>query len=228
MIVEAHLNRHPQFGDKTVWQVFEEERPYLRKQSTPFNGYQTEERRVNSECLVNFDRNHYSVPCEYAGKAVSVRVYAERLVFAVDGVTVAEHEREFGKGCHILNPLRYLAVLEHKTGALRNGLPFREWDLPRLIEAVWEMIRRYPDWVRQMARILSAIPNYGLEAVSVACETALESGVVSQSVILNHLARLTEEPAAEDLSPPRRLVLLMESKADCFIYDRLLGGGHVA
>lgn len=228
MIIEAHHNRHPQFGDKTVWQVFEEERPYLRKQSTPFNGYQTEERRVNSECLVNFDRNHYSVPCEYAGKAVSVRVYAERLVFAVDGVTVAEHKREFGKGRRILNPLHYLALLERKPGALRNGLPFREWDLPGPIEAVWELIRRYPDWDRQMARILSAIPNYGLEAVSVACETALESGVVSQSVILNHLARLTEEPAVEDLSPPRRLVLLMEPKADCFIYDRLLGGEHVA
>lgn len=61
-----------------------------------------------------------------------------------------------------------------------------------------------------------------------ACETALESGVVTQSVILNHLARLTEEPAAEGLSPPQRLVLLIEPKADCFIYDRLLGGEHVA
>lgn len=228
MIVEAHHNRHPEFADKTVWQVFEEERPYLRKQPAPFTGYQTEERRVNSECLVNFDRNHYSVPCEYAGKAVSVRVYAERLVFAVDGATVAEHEREFGKGRRILNPLHYLALLERKPGALRNGLPFREWDLPEAIEAVWEQIRRYPDWDRQMARILSAIPAYGLEAVCVACETALETGTVSQSVILNHLARLTEEPAAEAVQPPPRLVLRLEPKADCFIYDRLLGGEHVA
>lgn len=228
MIVEAHHLKHPEFADKTVWQVFEEERPYLRKQAAPFGGYLTEERRVSSECLVNFDRNHYSVPCEYAGKAASVRVYAERLVFAVEGRAVAEHEREFGKGRRVLNPMHYLALLERKPGALRNGSPFRQWDLPGPIEAVWELVRRHPDWDRQMTRILSAIPVYGLEAVSVACETALESGAVSQSVVLNHLSRLTEEPAAEALNPPERLVLRIEPKADCLVYDRLLGGEHVA
>jgi len=228
MIVEAHNNRHPEFSDKTVWQVFEEERLYLRKQTSPFDGYLTEERRVSSDCLVHFDRNRYSVPCEYAGKLVSVRVYAERLVLAVDGRAVAEHEREFGKGRHVLNPVHYLALLERKPGALRNGRPFREWDLPAPIEAVRESIQSYPDWDRQMTRILSAIPHYGLEAVSVACETALESGVVNQSVVLNHLSRLTEEPEIKDLMPPPRLVLRIEPKADCCVYDRLLGGGHVA
>ena len=119
MRVEAHHSSHPEFKDQTVWQVFERERPYLRTQAMPFDGYLTEERRVNSECLVNFDRSHYSVPREYVGKAASVRVYAERLVFAVDGLVVAEHEREFGKGRHILNPMHYLALLERKPGALR-------------------------------------------------------------------------------------------------------------
>jgi hypothetical protein len=228
MIVEAHRSRHPEFKDKTVWQVFEEERPYLRKQATPFDGYLIEERRVNSECLVNFDRNHYSLPCEYAGQAVSVRVYAGRLVFAVDGLAVAEHEREFGKGRYILNPWHYLALLERKPGALRNGRPFREWDLPAPIGGAWEVIRRYPDWDRQMTRVLSAIPSYGLEAVSLACEAALASGAVSQSVILNHLVRLTEEPPVEDVGVPSGLILQIEPKADCSLYDQLLGGAHVA
>jgi len=228
MIVEAHNNRHPEFADKTVWQVFEEERAYLRKQSAPFGSYLTEERRVSSDCLVHFDRNRYSVPCEYANKLVSVRVYAERLVLAVDGRAVAEHAREFGTGRHVLNPMHYLALLERKPGALRNGRPFREWDLPGPIEAVQKRIQSYPDWDRQMMHILSAIPHYGLEAVSVACETALESGVVNQSVVLNHLSRLTEEPEIKDVQPPSRLVLRIEPKADCGVYDRLLGGGDAA
>ena len=100
--------------------------------------------------------------------------------------------------------------------------------MPAPIGAVWEVIRRYPDWDRQMTRVLSAIPAYGLEAVSVACETALEAGIVSQSVILNHLARLTEEPSVEDAGVPSRLILRVEPKADCSLYDRLLGGAHVA
>lgn len=228
MIAEGHRCRHPEDEDKTVWQVFEEERPYLLKQAVPFDAYVSVERRINSECLVNYDRNHYSVPCEYAGNAASVRVYASRLVFAVDGLKIAEHERAFGKGRRILNPLHYLRLLERKPGALRNGQPFREWALPEAVEAVWEHIRRYPDWDRQMSQILSAIPSYGLEAVSVACETALEEGPVNQSVILNHLARLTEEAAAEPLSPPESLILRTEPKADCSIYNQLLGGSDAA
>ena len=228
MIGEAHRCRHPEDEEKTVWQAFEEERPYLLKQPITFDGYVSVERRINSECLVNFDRNHYSVPCEYAGKAASVRVYASRLVFAVDGHEVAEHERAFGKGRRLLNPLHYIRFLERKPGALRNGQPFREWDLPEAVEAVWEHIRHYPDWDRQMSQILSAIPTYGLEAVSVACETALESGPVNQSVILNHLARLTEEPSAEPLNPPESLILRTEPKADCSIYNQLLGGADAA
>jgi transposase len=228
MIVEARNSRHPEYKDKTVWEVFEEERPHLIKSPVAFDGPVTEARRVNSQCLVNFDRNHYSVPCQYANKQVEVRVYAERLVFAYHGQAIAEHRRCFSKGHHELNPLHYLPLLERKPGALRNGRPFREWDLPRPIEEVWDRIRRFADWDRQMTQILSAIPSYGLEAVSVACETALEAGTVNQSVILNHLSRLTEDAAVEEMRPPERLILRLEPKADCGLYDRLLGGRDVA
>ncbi len=228
MLAEARNSRHPEYQEKTVWEVFEEERPHLIKSPVAFDGPVTEERRANSECLVNYDRNHYSVPCEYAGKQVTVRIYADRLVFAYKGRAVAEHRRCFNKGHHELNPLHYLALLERKPGALRNGRPFREWDLPKPIEEVWERIRCFSDWDRQMTRILSSIPVYGLEAVSVACELALEAGTVSQAVILNHLSRLTEETAAPEVCPPARLMLRLEPKADCGLYDRLLGGRDVA
>jgi hypothetical protein len=40
-----------------------------------------------------------------------------------------------------------------------------------------------------MGGILSAIPIYGMEAVAVVCETALEAGTANKSVVLNHLTR---------------------------------------
>ena len=64
---------------------------------------------------------------------------------------------------------------------------------------MWEALRRYPDWDRQMSVILSMIPRYGLETVGVVCEIALEGNTVSQSVIVNYLTRLTEEPEAESI-----------------------------
>jgi transposase len=228
MIIEAHNSRHPEFADKSVWEVYEEEYPYLRRQAADFAGYATEERRAGVQCLVRFDGNQYSVPCEYAGRGVSVRIYAERIELAYEGNVVCEHRRCFEKGRYILNPLHYLSLLERKPGALRNGRPFLEWKLPESIRKVWEYLKRYPDWDRQMSGILSSIPIYGMEAVEVACETALEAGSASESVILNHLTRLTEERTEESVSIPEKLKLKEEPRADCGVYDSLLENGHVA
>ena len=222
MLLEAHNTRHPEFMERSVFEVYQEEKPYLRRQRTPFSGYTTEERRAGSQCLVRFDGNNYSVPCEYAGRHVSIRVFAERVVIAVDGISVAEHERSFEKGRYVLEPLHYLPLLSRKPGALRNGRPFQEWELPTSVRKIWEALRRYPDWDRQMSAILSTIPEYGMEAVSIACEMALEGNAVSQSVVLNYLTRLTEEPQAVEVAVPECLRLKEEPRSDCRIHDTLL------
>lgn len=225
---EARNRRHPDFPDKTIWEVFQEERPFLRRQDTAFDGYSLDGRRASALCLVSFDRNHYSVPCEYAGKAVGVRVYADRLVFTSGGESLAEHKREFGKGRHSFDPLHYLPLLERKPGVLRNGRPFVEWALPAPVNAVREHLRQYPDWDRHMADILAAIPVHGVEAVAVACEAALEQGAVNRATVLNILSRLTEETCAPSLEPPAPLTLSEPPRADCGRYDQLLEAGRVA
>ena len=222
MVALAHTTRHPEFQEKSVFEVFEEERPYLRRQKTLFSGYTTAERRAGTQCLVRFDGNNYSLPCDYAGKLVSIRIFAERVVLAVDGKTVAEHMRSFEKGRYILDPLHYLPLLERKPGALRNGRPFLDWELPASVRKVWAALQRYPDWDRQMSAILSTVPRYGLEAVGIACEMALEEKTVSQSVILNYLTRLTEETPTANVSVPDNLRITEEPRSDCTVYDVLL------
>ena len=137
---------------------------------------------------------------------------------------MAEHVRNFEKGRYVLDPLHYLSLLERKPGALRNGRPFLNWELPESVRKVWEALRRYPDWDRQMSAILSTVPRYGMEAVGVACEMALEENTVSQSVILNYLTRLTEEPKAEPILVPGKLRISEEPRSDCRVYDVLLKG----
>ena len=216
--------RHPEIAGKSVYEVYEEEKPYLRSQVSAFGGYDTEERRAGVDCLVKFDSNYYSLPCEYAGKPVSIRKYANRVVVAVDGKAVAEHEREFEKGRHITEPLHYLPLLERKPGALRNGRPFLNWELPPSIRKVWDTLRRYPDWDRQMSALLSTIPTYGLEALNVACSVALEENAVSQSTIMNYMTRLTEEPKVSDVTVSEKFRLSEEPRSDCSVYNQLLSG----
>jgi len=218
----AREARHPEFKDKSVWDIYEEEYSYLRRQSEEFCGYVTDERRVDSYCLFPFDGNCYSAPCEYAGKYITVRVFADRLDLAVGGCLIGSHCRVFGKGRQIFDPVHYIPLLDHNPGALRNGRPFKEWELPAPLLETWEYLRRYPDWDRQMSQILSAIPVYGIEAVSVACEMALESNTASKSVVLNYLTRLTDEPDVESITVSNILKLKEEPRSDCSIYDSLL------
>lgn len=70
-----------------------------------------------------------------------------------------------------------------------------------------------------MAKVLSLVPSHGLEAVLVAVELVLESGITSAEHVLNVLARLnqSESPARVETS----LKLDEEPQADTARYDHL-------
>ena len=90
-IEDAKKRPHPTIESKTVWQVFEEERPFLMAYRGPFDGFHATEVAVSKTCLVRFDNNHYSVAARAVGRPVDVRAYADRIVIRQDGETVAEH-----------------------------------------------------------------------------------------------------------------------------------------
>lgn len=79
-----------------------------------------------------------------------------------------------------------------------------------------------------MASILGAIPAYGLDMVDKACEMALQGGSATQAVVLNQLARQTEDGPPPLVSPPAQLVLSRPPQADCSRYDRLLRGAYAS
>jgi ATP phosphoribosyltransferase regulatory subunit HisZ len=58
MILEAHKLRHPEYTKRSVYEVYEEEKPYLCCQGKAFDGYATDERRAGVNCLVRFDGNN--------------------------------------------------------------------------------------------------------------------------------------------------------------------------
>ena len=72
-IEEARKQMHPTIPGKTVWQVFEEERPFLMAYRGPFDGFHASEVSVSKTCLVRFDNNQYSVSARAVGRPVDVR-----------------------------------------------------------------------------------------------------------------------------------------------------------
>jgi transposase len=226
-IVWAKTHKHPTQRDKTVWDVYEEEKPYLISLPPPFDGYGERPARVSPGSLVTYDRNRYSVFCSHVGRTVQLRVYAGRIVIVSNGEVVGDHVREFGRGKTVFDPWHYLPVLERKPGALRNGAPFKDWELPKAIKEILERLKSsYPDWDRQFVGVLNAVPLYGLGAVDKACREALDMRVVSKEVVLNLLNRDQDQDPNPDMAPPAHLILKQDPVADCRRYDRLLREVH--
>ncbi len=224
---ELAQRKHPSEPGRSIADCFAEEQLSLRLITAPFDGYVEQMLRVSSTCLVRVDRNRYSVPAGFAGKVVSVRSTATRVRVVADGEVIAEHVRRFGRDQLICDPWHYLPVLTMKPGALRNGAPFREWDLPVPIQVVRDRILKQPKGDRAFVELLLIAREVGLEPLQVACELALECGVITAAVVMNELRRLTAPPRPATLSLPDQLRLRVEPLADCSCYDHLRGGHYV-
>lgn len=222
----AATHKHPELKDRTIADVFQDERRQLITVSAPFDGYQEHQVRVSPLSLVSFDRNRYSVNAQAVGKTVSLRAYANRVVMVKDGQTIGIHRRHMGRDKVIYDPWHYLEVLKRKPGALRNGAPFKDWVLPEPIAEVRALLEQRPDGDRQFVGILSAISNYGHEAVAEACSTALAAQTVSKDIILNLLSRSHQETEPQPVEPTASLPkIIVVPVVDCSRYDRLLSGG---
>ena len=135
-VAYAQTQPHPDVKEKTVFEMFEAERPVLMTYRGAFDGFHATSASVSKTCLVRFDRNKYSVASKAVGRPVDVHAYADRIVIKQDGVVVGEHARRFGRNQTAYDPWHYVPVLARKPGALRNGAPFKDWPLPQAIGRV--------------------------------------------------------------------------------------------
>jgi transposase len=223
----AKVQAHPEQKERSVFEVFEEERPALIPYPGPFDGFHATTVAVSKTCLVRFDNNRYSVMAHAVGRPVDVHAYADRIVIKQDGLTVGEHGRRFGRNQTAYDPWHYVPVLSRKPGALRNGAPFKDWPLPGSMERVRRKLKATPDGDRQMVKILSAVLTDGLQAVEAACAEAIDAGIASADVILNVLARRQPQTASAPIETPACLTLTLVPQADCARYDRLRSSGAV-
>ncbi len=217
-----HELRHPEFA-VTVADAWAEELAQLMAVPAPFDGFVEYTKRVSPTCLINFERNRYSVPASFANRPVSLRVYADHLVIAAEGQIIAGHPRVIDRRhdfSHTIYDWRhYLAVLQRKPGALRNGAPFAEF--PEGFKQLQSHLLKRPGGDREMVEILALVLHHDEQAVLTAVELALDAGVPSKQHILNLLGRLIELPPPAPIDAPQALVLTIEPVANVMRYDSL-------
>ena len=184
--------RHPEHREFSVAEMLEQERIEMMPMPTPFDGYVEKSARVSSTCLVSICRNRYSVPCEFAGQRVSTRLYTGQVGIVAGDAVVASHDRLTERDQIRYDWQHYIPLLERKPGALRNGAPFA--DMPAPLKQLKLGLMRHEGGDKIMAQVLAAVPIAGLDAVLVAVELVIESGVLSAEHVLNVLTRLNAAP----------------------------------
>jgi hypothetical protein len=220
-IAYAKRTRHPEFRDRMIWDVFQDERAYLMESRGPFDGFVEKAVRATSTCLIMADHNRYSVDARAAGRMVLVRSHAERIEVLCNDAVVADHPRQFRRDQVIYDPWHYLPVLVRKPGALRNGAPFKDWELPPVLAQVRAKLNHHADADRQFVKVLGAVLDHGVAAVEAACAEALDAGIASGDVILTVLARRRQPPVPPSITTPDALRLRIEPMADCGRYDSI-------
>jgi len=213
--------KHPDFKEKTIFEVYEEEKPYLIEYRGEFEGYRLHPTVVSSLSLVQYDTNMYSVPCEYVRLAVQIKSYAWRIFVVHESKVIAEHVRCFKRQQKIYNPWHYISALERKPGALRNGAPFKDLMslLPEVFSKIRSKLQAYKDSDKQFIDILQLIYKYGLEKVAHACQLTITTGGCSAKLVEQYLQPST--PTQGNTDEYEFIQLKNPPDTDCSIYSKL-------
>jgi len=181
---------------------------------------------------VHFERNRYSVPASYANWPLSLQVYADRLVIVAEGQLVCEHPRIIernhqGCGRTVYDWRHYLAVLQRKPGALRNGAPFLE--LPAAFKRLQALLLKQPGgdrrWWRCLPWCCSTMSRPSWSLSSWHSRIVLPARPTSS---MSYTAIIDGAPQPETIHSPQALALIVEPQANVVRYDQLRQVRHAS
>ena len=184
--------------DKTVKELFEEERPQLLSlPSAPFSNLDTASAKVDKYSTVMVDKNRYSVPTRYGGLRVRAVLSVERVDMFYGNQRIAGHERLYGNNKWQLDPLHYLELLGQRPQAFESARPIRQWRAawPPSLETLLARFREAQGpthGIKAFIGVLMLFGEHGYTEVIEAVEAALSAGVSSREAVEHLLRRKTE------------------------------------
>ena len=165
--------------------------------SAPFDACDQATGRVNSQALVRYKTNDYSVPVAYGHRDVWIRGYVDAVVIGCGGEVIARHPRCYDRKDMVFDPVHYLPLIERKINALDQAAPLADWDLPpefatlrRLMEARMLKMGR-----REYVQVLRLLETFDIDDLHAAVKKALQLGTVGFDAIKHLvLCRVEKRP----------------------------------
>jgi hypothetical protein len=170
--------------------------------ASPFDACDQASGQVNSQSLVRYKTNDYSVPVAYGHRDVWLRGYVDQVVIGCGCDVIARHPRCWDREDMVFDPVHYLPLLEQKTGALDQAAPLAGWELPeefvtlrRLMEA-----RMIKAGRREYVQVLRLLENFEMADLHVAIKNALRMGAIGFDAVKHLvLCQVERRPPKLDL-----------------------------
>lgn len=171
--------------ERRVSELFEEEKGrLLSRTSVDFSNVQTHNGRSDKYATVMADKNHYSVPSQYAGFGLRVLLHVERVEIFYRNQRLATHRRLYGNNKWSLDPDHYLELIQQRPMAFHSARPIRQWkkswpeSLNRLLKKFCSS-QGQSGGVRDFISVLMLYRKYKANDVEAAVSLALENGISS-------------------------------------------------
>jgi transposase len=162
----------------------------------PFESRRVADGTVNSESLVRFDTNDYSVPVRYAHRKAIVIATVDEVRFIYEDRLLARYPRCWDRERVFFEPVHYLALLERKPGGFDHAKPLEQWKLPDC----FALLRRRMEaddpksGTRSFIRVLRLLERFSLEEVTAGVDYALDIGLSDSDSIRSVVEHRADAP----------------------------------
>ena len=220
----ANVRIHGETGKQPI-KMFQQERQCL----TPLPGHPYDIARIcqvraSRQFRVTLDTNHYSVPAQFAGQPLTLKIYPDRLCMYYQDKLIARHVRSYERRKDFELPDHPKALMAQRKKARDQKIFMRFLALhPDADDYYRQLQQRRMNPVHHIRQIVALSEIYGKEPVARAIQDAFSFQAFSCEYIANLLeqrARKLPEPGALHLTRRQDLLELDVDKPDISIYNR--------
>jgi transposase len=219
----ANVRVHSETREQPV-QAWHTERPYLSPLPLhPFDIATVSQVRASRQFRITLDTNRYSVPAHYAGQALTLKTYPDRLCLYHRDTLIARHARRYDRFQDVEDPDHPKPLLEQRKKARDHQLFRRFLALSPRAEAYYlQLEARRLNPHHHVRKIVALSDIYTAEAVARTMEDAFVYEAFSSDYIANLLeqrARFTPEASALHLTRREDLLEISLAPPDLSLYQ---------
>jgi transposase len=176
--------------------LLEDQAAFLPLPKQPFEARRIVPASADSQSLVRFDTNEYSVPVKYAHRKLIVVATVEEIRLVYEDRLVARHRRCWDRERTFFEPIHYLALLERKPGGFDYARPLENWPLPESFPLLRRRLEAADPrhGTRSYIRVLRLLEKFTLSQLAAAVEYALDIDVIDADSIRTIVEHRADRP----------------------------------